>query len=261
MDSQHRHELEQNDLAEFIVHFREWWVQHGLKTLLMILVVVVALFAWQRYKVGQINRHNERWLEMSQASSPAAYHELAKLYDDAGYTALAHLRAGDVALRKVVGGDNPLAAYGIPSQEPVLTDEEKADLLDGAEQDYNAVIGMSGADQMIRLNAMLGLAAVYETKQQWDDARGLYDQILENAGDDYATIAATARARRAALERAAVPVRFAPPPPPPVESDASLSDLPLIPAAPLEGTAPGETPAATEPLEEQPGRTETGDGG
>jgi hypothetical protein len=111
---------------------------------------------------------------------------------------------------------------------------------------------------MIRLNAMLGLAAVHETRHAWDDARALYDQIVEAAGDEYASIAATAKGRAAALDRATVPVRFAPEPPP-VEAADPMSDVPMIPAAPLAGDA--DVPAAAEtPAAETPA-TDSGDGG
>ena len=252
MDAEHRHELHQNDLAEFMAHFGEWWSKHGLRTLLIVFVAVGAVFLFRLHRTSEQRAHDQVWNDLAQATSAAQYRGVARSHDNPTIQALAYLRAGDLELRKAIAPVEKPAEDDEPADDPT---ERRKKLLDAAEQDYNAVIDNPAAHTAIRLNALLGLASVAESRLSWDEAKEIYQQIQDQASEGYEGIENIALRRVGALERAAIPVVFAPDPPPPPDlpPDSSLDsplDLPpdliqsLIPA---EGPdAIGETPAEPE---------------
>ena len=308
MDSQHRHELQQSDLAEFIAHFGEWWRKHGFKTLLLLLIVVGAAFIYRTYRTGVANTHDRAWFDLDQATSADQYHGVAREHDVPAIRALAHLRAGDWSLRRALAPDLEVTsgdlkggkqttgagstgdenadptAIGDENTDAVATGDENTDaaatgdegtdaaaieaaeakaaamaaaiekrrqeLLADAEQDYQAVVDDPAAHSVLRLNALLGLAAVAESRQQWDQARALYQQVEQQASSGQERLKELASRHAAALDRVAKPVIFAPEPPP-ASQPASLELPAEIPdAAPTADSEPAEAeldpgPAAT----------------
>lgn len=222
MDSEHRHELEQNDLLEFITHFREWWVKNGLKTLLMILAVTVGLFLYVMQKQKAKDAHDTGWGDYYSASSPESLRQVAKAHDIAGIQIHSYLRAADLALAKARGEGQFIEMEG---QTTTLSDTEREELLASADQDYRHARDHENAHTAVRLNAMLGMAAVAESRRDWDKARDLYQLVQHQGKDRYEVIVAEAKARESALDGAAVPVVFAPPEPEP-QAEATSTETP-----------------------------------
>ena len=262
MDAEHRHELHQNDLAEFMAHFGEWWSKHGLRTLLIVFVAVGAAFLYRMHRTGADRAHDQAWTDLDQAASAAQYRTVAKSYDNPAIQALAYLRAGDMALQKAITPAEKLDADDDETADELA--ERRTRLLDAAERDYNAVVDHPAAHKVIKLNAMLGLASVAESRLSWDKARQIYQQIQDQAPAGNDGLAKIASRRAAALERAAMPVVFAPDPSPPPEvapelapaegSDSSV-EVPAEPEAEPESTP--ETPADSKPADPQPTPADT----
>jgi len=243
MDSQHRHELEQNDLLEFITHLREWWIKNGLKTLLLVLAVMVCLFLYVMQKQKAKDTHDSAWGDLSSASSPESLRGVAKAHIEPGIAVHAYLRAADLSLAKALGQGQFIEKEG---ELPALDDAQRKQLLDSAGEDYQHIVDNQSAHTAVKLNAMLGLASVAEFRHQWDQARELYDRVQQMAKDKYQVIELEAKARADALDRAAVPVMFAPPDPEPASDDTLQPDSPEAAAAPdtPEASDTPETPAS-----------------
>ena len=212
MEADHRHELQQNDLAEFLKNLGQWWSKNGLKTLLIVFIAVAAMFLYRLHRTGAERAHDEAWRDLSRATSADQYRGVARSYENPAIQALAYLRAGDMTLLKTMMPDEPAAEDGEddPSQDAATPDQTREEMLDSAEADYNAVLGNPEAHKLIKLNATLGLASVAESRMLGDEARKVYQQIQDQAGAGYEHIAMIASKRAAALDRAATPVVFAP---------------------------------------------------
>lgn len=246
MDSQHRHELQQSDLVEFIAHFGEWWSKHGIKTLLLLLVVVGAVFLYRMHRTRVERAHDAAWYDLASATSGDQYRGVARAHDVAAIHVLARLRAGDWALRKALAPDDGLGGdeRGAASQPADDLDQRRQSLLADAEHDYQAVIDYPAAHPTLVLNALLGLAAVAESRAQWDKAREIYAQIQEQASSGQERLAQIAARHAAVLELAAKPVIFAPESTPePLVGTEAGPQLPAIDTGP-EAVAP---PAASQP--------------
>ena len=246
MDAEHRHELHQNDLAEFLANFGEWWSKNGLRTLLIIFLAVGAVFLYRLHRTSAERAHDELWNDLALATSAAQYRGVAKSHDNPTIQALAYLRAGDLELRKAIA----------PAEKPDVDEtaddlaERRKKLLDAAEQDYNAVVDNPAAHTAMKLNALLGLASVAESRSSWDEAKEIYQQIQEQASAGYEGIAKIALRRSEALDRAAVPVAFAPDPPPePAEDPDSIGEPEPQPST--------ETPDDSTPADPAPAPADT----
>jgi hypothetical protein len=215
MDSEHRHELQRNDLAEFITNFGQWWRKNGLKTLILLLVVVGAVFFYRSQRVAVETAHDKAWYDLATATTADMYVNLIGDHDVAAIDALAHLRAGDWLHERFRVGDQEATATDAGENGTTVeaeSDEQKQakrqKLLREAAEQYQAVIDDPKAHLAIKLNAMLGLAAVAESSLQWDQARQHYAQIQEMASAGYERIKELAARHTAALERLTEPVIF-----------------------------------------------------
>jgi hypothetical protein len=254
MDSQHRHELQTNDLAEFITHFKEWWTKHGTNTLLGILIVVAVIFFMRWYSGRETRILNEAYGELAAAADPFAKTEVAGKYESIdGFASTARLQAADMLLRQAIG------VTPSPNSEDAPTGEERTNMLNQAATLYERVT-TSGSTKLQVLNARFGLAAVKESLSDFDAARAQYQKIQEEAGADWPTLAAKAGRLEGDLAEIRRPVNFPEPPaapvistPTPEEGTINLtpdlnSIIPQIPApapasAPVVPEIPGEKPA------------------
>ena len=200
MDADHRHELKENDLAEFLGNLGPWWAKHG-NTLLITVLVVVAVFVGKRF----IENRNtavleEAWADLAQATSPESYRLVAQSHPLPAVRALADLRGADLWLAKAAAPLPDADPATEPSQAtaPALTPTQ---CLDEAALVYERVANDPDAHHVFKLNAHLGLAAVAESRQDWAQAQQQYTWVTQQAGPGYEVIAAQAKARQGQLDR------------------------------------------------------------
>jgi len=204
MDAQHRHELKENDLVEFLTHFGQWWSKYG-NVLLVVVCLVSAVILGRRWMVSQAASAREAALvDLAGATDPQSYRRIALTYDDQLVRSLAFLRGGDLFLTEAQSGVTPSdvstpPADGQPIPQP----------LDDAVLMYNQVLQAADVPFALALNARLGLAAVAETRGDWEQADEQYTQVLDKAGPGYERIAAQAKAKQVMLDRMKIPVKFA----------------------------------------------------
>ncbi len=208
MDADHRHELKENDLAEFITHFGQWWSKHGNKLLLSALVISVVILGRQWLHTRSAAAQENAWADLAGATSPDSYRLVALSHDNPTVRAMAYLRGADLLLNEAVAG--PGDDDNTANDSAKLTAQQS---LQEAAAMYNQVIQDNQAPLAFHLNAGLGLAAVAEGQRDWPQAKQLYEQVIDQAGAAFPTIAHQAQARLDMLDRLREPVVFAPDPP------------------------------------------------
>ncbi len=261
MDSQERHELKQNDLYEFLTHFKQWWEKNGTGTLLIICCLLGGVVGYRWYSGREARFLNDAWSELAMAQEPEQMVRVAEDYPDTPVAAKALLRAADRLQEQ--------ALFGIPDETGnapprILNPEQTQQYRERAVKLYQNVLeqGHSG-DQpsLIALNARLGLAAAYESLGQFDQAEQQYRALQEEAGV-HGILASKAAVGLEQLDELREPVIFpdAPPlPPAPILPETTGTVDPIMPEVtpmPLPGFQnPLELPQpddeATEPSADQ----------
>jgi hypothetical protein len=257
MDPQHQSEnLYENDLAEFLKNFGQFWNRHGNTILIVLIVVVLAFAGYRFFHFRTTTQHETAWSDLAFETSPDGFRAVGQSHRNPVVQSLAYLRAGDLFLSQALSPDRPVVNDPDADAPPPTHDRET--LLRQAGESYQQAARIA-PQPIFRLNALMGLASVAESQRQWDDARQVYQQVIDSAGS-FDAIAAQAQRRIALLPDLQSPVPFAPDPPrgtgmddggfgfePPMMApglDITPGfPLELPPAAPGEGT-PGEaTPA------------------
>lgn len=216
MDSQHRHDLQENDLAYALTHWGEIWAKYGNQILWALLAVAV-LVAGSRFILAQQHAARENDLrQLALATDPFAARSLADSTSNQVTRARALLLGGDLLLERVK----------VPVTSPDGQKQRERDLTD-AKAMYEQVLQIKGLHKLYAINARLGLATVTENQQDFAAAEGHYKVVQDLAGKDVPRLALMAQARLAMLERAKQPVVFGAEPLPP--SQAPALQFPLVP--------------------------------
>lgn len=200
MDSKKRHELETNDLREFLDNFKDFWDKNG-NSILIVLIVVVGGFAGMRwYKNSKATKVNEASVALESATN--AQYLLTVAQDHPSVAHIALCRAGDAFLEEArlaqVAGEGVKEATGRASEA------------------YTRVYNDEGNPIEFRIHACDGLATAAEMNGEWDKARGYYEQARELAGDRFPFLAAMAQQKHDAVDALANPIAFGPDEPDPV---------------------------------------------
>ena len=130
MDPNHYHELEENDLAAFLINFRQWWNKYG-NTLLAVILIAATVFLGKRwYDSSRAAAHEAAWSDLALATSPGAFRDVAATHPDPTVQALARLRGADLLLLKASQLSDEAAADADPSSqddEPAPTSPANTD--------------------------------------------------------------------------------------------------------------------------------------
>ncbi len=225
MDKHPTHDLRENDLESFLGNLGDFWSRHGKVILITVLVVLAVLLFWQLRNRNIREQHDRQWENLSSATSPSAFMEVSRQTDGtARYMALTN--AGQLWLERVA---MPMLA----SSEESSPNETPENMLRSAAEAFEQVVQASDAPLPLRLEAMLGLAAVAEGRLQWDEAAKWYDKVAAEAGETFPVHKARAERRQALMDRLRAPVTFAP-----VTSAAGELQGPLSGELPLPGEVP-----------------------
>ena len=214
MDSEHRHELQENDLRESLSNWRELWSKYGTPITVAVLVVVVAFAGYRLYGTYTSSKREAAWQELAQTSSPEGLAQVAEQHSIKAVRMLALLRAADLHLEQAIFVAEPAAGEGedgdngesaVQALRPAEIEEQKQRLT-RAETMYQRVLEEAEAAEF-RVNALLGLAAVAESREQWDAASDRYTQAQElGEQGELPRIVAIADHRRNLLDKLRLPV-------------------------------------------------------
>jgi len=211
MDSEHRHELKENDLYAFFRNFKTWWAKHGTQTLLVILLCVLALTAYRHFRGKDFRELDAAWSEYASVSTVEGRQQIAGVYvNRPGLSNLALLDAADELAMRVFSFDEA----GMPTSATTteLTQEQR-ETLEQAAALYQRVIDAPQPTQpsLHLLNARMGLASVHETLGEWDQAEVQYRNVIKDAGS-YRNIALVAERLLSSMDERQEPIAFQPAP-------------------------------------------------
>jgi predicted negative regulator of RcsB-dependent stress response len=226
MDSERRHELETNDLREFLDNFKDFWDKHGNRLLIALIVVLGSFTLYNWYSNWRADQNNAAYTELNDADSADAFRALAA----------ERSQVHDEAMRR--GGDTALGDARSALIEGDQDGAEKA--LKKADSAYSALVS-KGSTTEYKLAGNEGLAKVALMSEDWDKAAKHYEQVIELAGESYLTQADRAQRALDRIDLLKTPIAFSPPlaidpAPAPVEPESdSPKPLPLpIDSAPSE---------------------------
>lgn len=247
MDSNRRHDLETNDLKDFLDNFKDFWNTHGNKVLV---VLIVALLAYAGPK------YYSNW-ERSKANDASAALESATEADTLLAVAEEHPLVGDEARRRAAD-----LLLGQARHAKIADDTDATDkALKRAASAYTA-IAQQGRTIPYQLVGYEGLAKVAIMQGQWQEAEAHLKTIIKLAGDVYQMQAARAKSGIQQLEVLSKPVSFSPPKPATIDPLAPLQGPdrpttgfdPVLPSLNLPGLNSVSPP--TPPNDDQPDKPE-----
>jgi len=174
MNSQHRHELQRNDLGELTLRAKPWFEQHGMQLLAGVVVLLIAV-AIGLYVMSQPKADAAGWGRLSTAQSVDDFGAVADKYPDSLAGVWARVRMGELNLE-----DGTLALF--TDRELGLKDLKKA------QEDFEAVLDSKlSVPDAIKQRALLGLARCQEATSDGDTSAALatYRKILDYQGSIY----------------------------------------------------------------------------
>ncbi|MFA9476714.1 hypothetical protein ACERK3_00265 [Phycisphaerales bacterium AB-hyl4] len=206
MDSEERHELKENELAEFFSNFGEWWEKYG-NIVLLVLVLGAGSFAGYRlYNHWTYGAQQAAFGELAATSSVQGYALVAEEHRQPTVRSLAYLRGGDLALDAAVRPQDEADEDNDTGMAAMSRDEA----LDRAQAMYSRALE-TARQAPFRVNALIGLAQVAETRDDWEQAVTHYREAEQLATDAHLPgLARQANQRQALIEQLRQPVVFAP---------------------------------------------------
>lgn len=298
MKAERRHELRTNTLAHALEGLPEVSRRYGSRILLgviAVLLVIVLVRLWvtssrEKARNAAVYLNNARRLvaqlpdvgiQTAQAARFAAFMDPAQFAtlrdnvrdeaqrnidlvlessDDPKFRAGAMVTRGDLNWELA---NFPALPTSITATRPALSPPKSADdyLKDAAEA-YQAVVGSGGAPLESVVMARLGLAAIAENRQNWDEARQQYQAVVDHPQVPQ-PLKQLAADRLSGLDELRRPVLIGQPQTQP-DLPPSLRDLLRAPAttqATTEPTGEPTTGPATLPTSTQPAATTTAPSG
>lgn len=215
MDSQHKQELKQNDLQNFVTHFGEWWGKHQTKVLLIAIVAAVSILGVRWMKASAAAKHDATYYDLNISTSPADFKAIAADAGSDSIRAIAALRAGDLLLQEAT----------IPSTDANedVTPKQREAKLEEANNLYKQVVSLD-QNSLLTLNARMGMASVAESLGKWEDAAKVYESVKAEAAESNPIFAQRATAKLALIDRVKTSPTFAPEPKPTKPDDGKTGD-------------------------------------
>lgn len=226
MDTEHRHELKENDLAVFLSNFGEWWGKYGRHALILILIVVAVILFMRFTKSRSELRHESDWSRLATTTSPDVFYRLAEEMTDPAAAALANIRGAAayndrvthpslVATPDESGGTAGTDADATPDTTGVNSTDKDAVFLDRAERMLKRVLEDERVPELYKLNALMVLAAVKENRGDFDAARQTYEELASRAKNVGQTaLQDQAQLQSQMVDRLRTPIVFGPEPEP-----------------------------------------------
>lgn len=260
--------LEDSRINQDFVDFLQKWGSWFLMALAAAALVYAGLQYLERQRVAKINEAFQAYEGVMGGGSPSpdALRRVADEYEGVRSVAeMCRTTSADIYLESVRSGLKPGAQVGEDGEYPeeeFVTQEDREQYLASAESLYRSVLESTDQKkgrELIALNAMFGLAAVYDTRGDVEQARAQYAKAAEIA--EAQKLPALARVARTRMESETAR-EF-----PPLPSEADLPELPDFSPPPVESEinvlppevdeAPVETPSeegadATTPEGETP---------
>jgi predicted negative regulator of RcsB-dependent stress response len=170
-----------------VIQLRVFYEKHRNKIAATLLIAAACFFALSLYQSRQRQILEDSWGRLATATSPASYRNIADDYAGQPVAQLALLSAADLLLSEA--STTRAADAGDVDIEGNLTEAGRL---------YRRALD-EASQPLIRVNALLGLAAVAEGQQKWDEAQGFYDQARDAAAERFPFLVNLADQRLAML--------------------------------------------------------------
>jgi tetratricopeptide (TPR) repeat protein len=171
MKSEERHELQQNDLVGSLARLYLFLRNYGAYLLLVVALVILGLEYLHIQKINQERKVQQAWDVLDQAQTPQQIQDtVISVYSFPAVQAQAYNQIGYFYLQTINLGNPPEGIGGVKV--------DRAQAIAAAEQTFNTVL-QNYADQSLAVaRAKLGLALTYEDAGEWDQAAGIYKEML-----------------------------------------------------------------------------------
>jgi tetratricopeptide (TPR) repeat protein len=191
MKAEEREELQQNDLATWMYRVPLFLKNYGSYLLLGVALLVLGWRLWDWHQANQAKELQDAWASLNDAMKPTYTNPPSKLHaiiDQASskpLQAFAYAKIGKFYLDYLNMGAPADGLQGVKvSADQAAKESEEA---------FKKVISDYPDQTLALAEARLGLAALYENRGQWDDARKQYNAIVEKssplAGTAFADVA------------------------------------------------------------------------
>lgn len=173
MKAEHRKELETNVLADRVGRalkgFKEAPSRGTVLTLVAIIVVAVLYIVWSLVSQHSKNTNSELWERWYALATPTELATFAKEHDKTLPGRLAQFRSARIDLAQ------GLADFGNPLQR-----KQALDKLRLAAKTYEGLIDESSALPLLQQEAMLNAGKAYETLEDVEKAKSLYQRLVRD---------------------------------------------------------------------------------
>jgi len=236
-----------------------WLKTKGSNYLLVVLITVCAFLGWNLYREKQRDTVKFAWNDLAEATTVEDLEAVAKAQANVPQIAmLALLAAGDMRLQQLQSGFIVRPVEGQPAQP--LDETSRKVVQDAADDDYAQVIELaktvakSGASGPVVIPALIGRAAVAESRGDFVQARTMLEQAASATGG-FTALSKVTTARLASLAsiengvtlppKAAIPVKASIDPVAPDMTGDILRSLEMPVTAPAPTPEPAPAPAPT----------------
>ncbi len=264
--------LEESRLNQDFIDFLQKW---GSPLLMVVALVALGYVGWQKYQKREDEKVGAAFaaLEAARSGANPSPDTLISVADEwkgrGAVPLLARREAADIYLDCAARGIKPGTTVNndgtlANADDEVKTPEEREELLKQAESSYQWIVDQTRNDDDKSPHTMAGLyglAAVAETRGDWDKAKGYYDQVIaiaEHKG--FANHVAVAKKRRDSLGELAKaePVPYKAQVPPGIEQPKpevptltpSAAPPPGATVVPVPAPTPAPQPAGTAPAQQ-----------
>ncbi len=252
MKSEHRHELKTNELAEWLGHLPQWTKQNLTTILVVVAVVVVAVtfFFWRSYNknVVQAREHIEFSNLLNQLSAIEA--RIPGSQTEGGDLSVTLLPAAESLGNFAQNTSNSrMAALALIKQAEALRAElhyrtvqispqDLTNRINQAKTAYTEAIRKSSENAPIRATAEFGLGLCEEELGNFDQAKKIYQSIIDNDDFEGTVAKAAAKNRIEIMSDYTQKVTFKPAPVPAAASQPTIQLNPIDINSPANTTIP-----------------------
>lgn len=179
MKSERRHELQHNSLADELGQIRTFLQKHGTRISWALLLVAAAVLGWVLLNRRTESQHVELQMRYDQLKRQASFIEESNVEElVSGFTGLAEQGSVDwIAADSLLELGRIHATRALQAAEQVEVDAALA----RARQSYQQVIGRFDDLPVMKAAARVGLGKVAESQGKLDEARTLYQAVLDEA--------------------------------------------------------------------------------
>ena len=258
MKADHRHELKTNELADWLFHLPQW-TKENLKTIIFVLVVLVAavgVYSWRFYSrnvadvreqiefTNLLNQLAGGKMQILQAQAQGRDLSFVLLQPAKGLETFAQNTKNDsMAALAMIKRAEALRAelhYGNVDEPYLIAQTNKA------KASYAEALEKCSANPSLAAAAQFGLGLCEEELGNFQEAKQTYRRVAENPDFDGTTAKAAAKQRLETMDDYTQKLVFKPAPAPPIEikpADVNLpagANLPAAPRPPVGANLPAE---------------------